>query len=101
MPVTFEEIIWKDTDLGYGAYGIDHAGLEHKLDWVPQPGSQEAFVNCPIGEALIEGPRGGGKTDGLLMDFAQHVGKGYGAEWRGILFRRTFPELSDVIQKSL
>ena len=40
-------------------------------------------------------------TDCLLMDFAQFVGKGYGEEWKGILFRRTFPELDDIIGKSL
>lgn len=52
-------------------------------------------------EVLYEGTRGPGKTDALLMDFAQEVGKGWGADWRGVLFRRTFPELSDVIAKSL
>lgn len=39
-------------------------------------------------------------TDVLLMDYAQDVGKGYGAEWKGILFRKTYPELEDVISKS-
>jgi len=39
-------------------------------------------------------------TDTLLMDFAQEVGKGYGGEWRGVLFRRTYPELDDVVNKS-
>lgn len=39
-------------------------------------------------------------TDTLLMDFAQEVGKGYGREWRGVLFRRTYPELDDVVNKS-
>lgn len=39
-------------------------------------------------------------TDALLMDFAQHVGRGYGAAWRGILFRETYPQLADVIAKS-
>jgi len=34
------------------------------------------------------------------MDYLQHVGRGYGVEWRGILFRRTYPELQDVIDKS-
>ncbi len=34
------------------------------------------------------------------MDFAQHTGQGYGAEWRGILFRETFKQLSDVITKT-
>lgn len=40
-------------------------------------------------------------TDVLLMDFAQYVGRGFGEEWKGILFRRTFPELDDIISKSL
>lgn len=70
------------------------------VTWFPQPGSQEAFLRCPIYEALLAGNRGGGKTDTLLMDFAQEVGKGYGREWRGILFRRTYPELDDVVNKS-
>ncbi|RPJ40002.1 MAG: terminase [Planctomycetaceae bacterium] len=68
--------------------------------WYPQPGSQTAFMQCPVAEVLLEGNRGGGKTDALLMDFAQYVGQGYGPEWRGIIFRRTFPELSDVTQKA-
>jgi hypothetical protein len=34
------------------------------------------------------------------MSFAQYVGKGYGAGWRGIIFRETFPNLKDVIAKS-
>lgn len=34
------------------------------------------------------------------MDFAQHVGKGYGAAWRGIIFRREYKELADVEAKS-
>lgn len=68
--------------------------------WAPQPGSQVLFMACPFEEALIAGTKGGGKTDVLLMDFAQHCGRGHGAAWRGILFRRTFPELDDVITKS-
>lgn len=71
--------------------------------WQPQPGSQAAFLSVPhqeIFEVLYEGTRGPGKTDALLMDFAQHVGQGYGAAWKGVLFRRTYPELGDVISKS-
>ena len=77
-----------------------HEGEEVRADWAPQAGSQEAFLACPIFEVLYEGTRGPGKTDALLMDFAQHVGKGYGTEWRGVLFRESYPELQDVIQKS-
>ena len=70
------------------------------VTWFPQPGSQDAFLRCPIFECLLTGNRGGGKTDVLLIDFAQEVGKGYGAEWKGILFRRTYPELDDIVSKS-
>jgi hypothetical protein len=34
------------------------------------------------------------------MDYAQHVGQGFGANWRGILFRQTYPQLADVVAKS-
>jgi hypothetical protein len=76
-------------------------GRYEEVTWCPQPGSQQIFLNCPIYEALYEGTRGPGKTDALLMDFAQYVGRGFGAEWRGILFRETYPQLKDVIAKSL
>ncbi len=75
-------------------------GTKQQVGWTPQPGSQEAFLACPAFECLYEGTRGPGKTDALLMDFAQHVGAGYGAEWRGLLFRQTFPQLQDVIIKA-
>jgi len=91
-----QAVEWKLVDSGLRAF-VDGA----PVIWFPQPGSQEAFLRCPIFEAILAGNRGGGKTDALLMDFAQHVGRGFGAEWNGILFRRTFPELEDVIAKSL
>ena len=68
--------------------------------WEPQPGSQVLFLTCPVFEVLFEGTRGPGKTDALLMDFAQHVGTGLGGDWRGILFRRTYKELADVVAKT-
>ena len=86
------------------------------IAWAAQPGSQDYFLRCPILECCYEGTRGPGKTDALLMDFNQHTGeddrtdddrkkgvpqmRGWGREWRGVLFRRTFPELEDVIEKS-
>lgn len=71
------------------------------VTWAPQPGSQEAFLTCPVTEVLLHAGRGTGKTDSFLMDYAQEVGKGWGQEWRGIIFRRTYPELEDIINKSL
>lgn len=68
--------------------------------WAPMPGSQVSVLTCPVYEVLYEGTRGGGKTDTILMDFAKDVGRGYGADWKGIIFRRTFPELGDIIDKT-
>lgn len=68
--------------------------------WEPQPGSQVLFLTCPVFECLYEGTRGGGKTDALLCDFLREVGTGLGPDWRGIMFRRTYKELADVVAKS-
>lgn len=73
--------------------------MDSQIIWKAQPGSQEAFLACPVWEVLYEGTRGPGKTDALLMDFAQHCGQGFGIDWRGVLFRQTYPQLSDVINK--
>jgi Terminase large subunit, T4likevirus-type, N-terminal len=73
--------------------------VEFEPAWLPLPGSQNTFLECPVFEALYEGTRGPGKTITLLMDFAKEVGKGYGKAWRGILFRRTFGDLDDVVRK--
>jgi hypothetical protein len=86
---------WRDVDGELKPYVNNK-----EVTWAPQPGSQEFFLSCPHFEALYEGTRGPGKTDALLMDFAQHVGQGFGGDWRGVLFRQTFPELSDVVNKS-
>ena len=92
-----EKVEWRLNEAGALTAYIDGTPAV----WFPQPGSQEAFLRCPIFETLLAGNRGGGKTDVLLMDFAQYVGRGFGEEWKGILFRRTFPELDDIIGKSL
>ncbi len=69
--------------------------------WRPMKGSQEAFLAAhPIFEVLFEGTRGGGKTDSLIMSFCMHVGKGYGPGWKGILFRQTYKQLTDIISKT-
>ncbi len=91
------QITWKVQD---GALRPFVRGFREPIIWSPQPGSQVAFIGCPILEAILEGNRGGGKTDCLIMDYLQNVGKGFGEDYNGILFRRTFPELDDVIKKS-
>ena len=67
--------------------------------WMPLPGSQYTFLECPIFEAIYEGTRGPGKTLTLIMDFAKEVGQGYGKSWRGVLFRQKLGDLDDVVLK--
>lgn len=68
---------------------------------MPQPGSQTLFLaSDEIFEVLLEGNRGGGKTDALIMSYCKHVGVGYGAFWQGIIFRQTYKQLKDVVKKS-
>jgi hypothetical protein len=88
-----------DTD-AWHPYQLDDKGnVTGKPVWAPLPGSQLVFLQCPVFEALYEGTRGPGKTLTLIMDFAKEVGKGYGNSWRGILFRREYKELDDVVKK--
>lgn len=68
--------------------------------WSPLAGSQMLFLACPAREVLFHGSRGTGKSDTLLMDFGQDVGRGWGAHFKGLIVRRTFPELKDLIDKS-
>lgn len=75
----------------------------------PLPGrktsSQQLFlssgmnINNYVKEVLYHGTRGVGKTEALLMAFAFHVGKGY-SQWRGVVFRKEYKALDDVIKKS-
>lgn len=100
MTQALELLEWRDSPTGIAPFFI-RGKTEIPVVWAPQPGSAVAFLSCPVLECLIEGTRGGGKSDDLLMDFAQHVGQGWGQAWRGILFRRTYKELADIIAKSL
>lgn len=101
-PIEWRDVPVDEKNSELRPFYVDHeTGKETEATWAPQDGSQVAFLlaTC-VFEVLYEGTRGPGKTDCLLMDFLQHVGKGYGAEWRGILFRQTYPQLSDVINKT-
>lgn len=44
------------------------------------------------------GARGGGKTSGSLIDFFQDV-QTYKENWHGLLVRKTYPELQEVIRQ--
>ena len=68
--------------------------------WIPHPGPQtEAFRFFWCFEILYGGAKGGGKTDWLLFDFLDPdlISK---PNYRGIIFRRTFPRLREIIDRS-
>jgi hypothetical protein len=68
--------------------------------WTPQLGTQtDAITATWCEELFFGGARGGGKTSYLLGDFAQGVSN-WGKDWKGILFRKTLPELANVIEQS-
>lgn len=72
---------------------------EQRVIWQPQPGPQEALIACPIFEILFGGARGGGKTDGVLGEWAAHADQ-YKADAIGLMLRRSRVELGETIERS-
>jgi len=67
--------------------------------WQPQPGPQLAAIQCPIEDMFYGGERGGGKSDFLLGDWLNHSDR-YGQKANGIMFRRTYDELTELVRRS-
>jgi hypothetical protein len=68
------------------------------LVWVPHP-KQAKALGSPAFELFFGGARGGGKSDFLIGDFGAGAAK-YGKNWHGILFRRTYTELDEIIKRA-
>lgn len=65
--------------------------------WTPQP-KQAAFMARPEYEALYGGAAGGGKSDALVIEALRQVGVPH---YKGLILRKTFPQLAELIDKSL
>lgn len=79
--------------------GIGHNGGP-QFAWSPQPGPQAEAISLRwVAELFYGGAAGGGKSDFLLGDFLQDVPT-YGKAWRGIIFRRTYPELEELLARA-
>lgn len=69
-----------------------------KVIWEPQP-RQAALIACPVFEIFYGGARGGGKTDGVLGDWASHADQ-YGKDAIGLMVRRERTQLIETIERS-
>lgn len=63
----------------------------------PHPGAQEDFLSTSVDECFTGGEAGGGKSWALCQDFLYDIDN---PNANGILFRRTFPDLEDLIFKA-
>lgn len=66
--------------------------------WRPNPGPQTRFLCNPEREVLYGGAAGAGKSDGLLMSAVLDYKNRF---HRGIIFRQSYPELKDLIRRSV
>lgn len=70
------------------------------IPWQAQVGPQlDAIRKHWIPELFFGGAVGGGKSDFLLGDFGQDVPR-YGPAWRGIVFRKSYPQLEELILRA-
>jgi len=67
--------------------------------WKPQRGPQTALLACPVYEVFFGGARGGGKTDGMLGEWAVHADR-YGKQAIGLIVRRTRTELLETFERA-
>lgn len=67
------------------------------LVWRPFPGPQERFHQNSAFECLFGGAKGPGKTESLLREALRQV---HLPRYRAILFRRTYPQLGEIIDRS-
>ena len=69
-----------------------------QFQWYPHPGPQTEFCERGEFEVLYGGAAGGGKSDCLIMEVARDVGY---PRFHGLLLRRTFPQLQEIIDRCL
>jgi len=69
------------------------------IAWQPLPGPQSWLITCPVFETLFGGARGGGKSDGVLGEFAVHADM-YGSAAIGLCVRRERTQLRELIERS-
>jgi hypothetical protein len=67
--------------------------------WRPASEPQRALLACPVFEVFFGGARGGGKSDGVLGEWAQHSSQ-YGEQAIGLMVRRTRIQLTETFERA-
>ena len=75
---------------------IEGVAMETNKIWIPQE-KQIQFMQRPEYECLYGGAAGGGKSDALLAEALRQVSIPH---YRAIIFRKTYPQLSELIDRS-
>lgn len=70
--------------------------MDNNIIWKPQP-KQAEFMCRNEYEVLYGGAAGGGKSDAIVIEALRQVGN---PNYRGIIFRKTFPQCRELIIKS-
>src|SRR5262245_12385005 len=71
-----------------------------RVAWSPRGNpAQMRLLKCQVFEIFFGGARGGGKTDGVLGEFAAHASR-YGKTAIGLMVGRTRAELVETIERS-
>jgi hypothetical protein len=66
------------------------------MTWIPHAGPQQQFLTRTEFEVLMGGAAGPGKTDCLVAAATRHVAH---PTYHGLLIRRTFPQLQEIIDR--
>ena len=71
------------------------------MAWEPQPGPQSSALLADwCDELFYGGERGGGKSD-FQIGYQEDGALTYAAHWRGIMFRKTYPEMEELQARAL
>lgn len=72
-----------------------------RMAWSPQPGPQSSALLADwADEIFYGGERGGGKSD-FQLGYQEDGALRYGSGWRGIVFRKTYPEMEELQQRAM